>query len=190
MRQAISVGLTTLMSLTSSWPARRPARKSGLLIRSSVYLTSSAVNGSPSCHFTSLRSLMRQLRPSCEMPPLATVGTSAASSGTKTALGGDAPERAEDVEVDALIHLDMEHQRVEDGGLLRDADHDLARGLGGGFAPRPAPAPGRGGPARRPPPSGRARAGRGATAGAAGRWPCPGPRIVEAAGHVCLPHLV
>ena len=87
MRQVISVGLTTGMSRTSSWPARRPARKSGLLMSSSVNLTSSAVNGLPSCHFTSSRSLTRQLRPSSEMPPLATVGTSAASSGTRLPSG-------------------------------------------------------------------------------------------------------
>ncbi len=47
----------------------------------------------------------------------------------KITLGTDAPERAEEVPVDALIDLDMRHQRVEHRRLLRDADDHLARRL-------------------------------------------------------------
>ena len=75
------------MSLTSSCPARLAAGKSWLLIRSIVYFTSSAVNDAPSCQVTPLRSFSLQLRPSGETPPLATVGTSETSSGTKWPAG-------------------------------------------------------------------------------------------------------
>jgi hypothetical protein len=46
----------------------------------------------------------------------------------------DVPQWAEYVPMDALIHLDMWHQRVEYRRLLRQADNDLAgRFAGGGF---------------------------------------------------------
>src|SRR5437016_3820135 len=65
------------MSLTSSCPALRAAANFGLLTRSRLNFTSSAVKGVPSCHLTLLRSLMRQLSPSAEMPPFSMLGISA-----------------------------------------------------------------------------------------------------------------
>ena len=87
MRQEISCGPLTTMSLTSAWPMRVRALKPGALISSSVYLTSSAVKGVPSCQVTPSRSLTFQARPPSEMPPLASVGTSTARSGMRLPLG-------------------------------------------------------------------------------------------------------
>ena len=67
MRQWISVGDTTVISRTRSWPARRPLRKLGETISSRVYFTSSAVKGLPSCHLTSSRSLTFHCKPSAEI---------------------------------------------------------------------------------------------------------------------------
>ena len=50
--------------------------------------------------------------------------------GDQVAVGTGPPERAEQVEVDALVDLDVQHQGIEDRGLLREADHRLAGGLG------------------------------------------------------------
>src|SRR5258708_29445832 len=83
----MSVGLTTLMSRTSSCPARRADLKLGLTRSSIENLTSSAVKDAPSCHLTPLRSLIVQLSPSAEIPPFATVGISAASCGVKLPSG-------------------------------------------------------------------------------------------------------
>ncbi len=87
MCQTSSVGLLISIFLTSSWPWRLPARKSGLFKSSIEYLTSSAVKGAPSCHLTPSRSLIVQVRPSAETPPFSTVGTSFASCGMKLPLG-------------------------------------------------------------------------------------------------------
>ncbi len=51
--------------------------------------------------------------------------------GDEVALGVAPPERAEQVEIDRLVDLDMDQQRVEDRGFLGQADHRLARGLRG-----------------------------------------------------------
>ena len=44
----------------------------------------------------------------------------------EVALGIDQPQRAEDVEVDAVVDLDVRPHRVEDRRLLRDPHDDLA----------------------------------------------------------------
>jgi hypothetical protein len=57
----------------------------GLLIASTVNLTSADVNGTPSCHFTPSRSFhVTSIPPSARSrtPPLSSDGTSAARSGT------------------------------------------------------------------------------------------------------------
>src|SRR6478609_1094255 len=109
------------MSFTRLWPTRLRARKSGLLISSSENLTSSAVNDVPSCHFTALRSLIFQVRPSAESPPFSIVGT-------ELAIGIDEPERREHLPPDALIDFDARHQGMKDRRLLRQRrDHLPAR---------------------------------------------------------------
>ena len=120
------------MSVTSSCPLRLNARKCGLLISSSVNFTSSALNGCAVVPGDAGAQLDRAIpaRPRrCRHSP--SVGTSAASCGMKLPLGIDVPQWAEHVPMDALIHLDMRHQRVEHRRLLRQADDDLAGGLGG-----------------------------------------------------------
>ena len=52
--------------------------------------TSAEVNGVPSCHVTPGRSLIDQVSPSADRPPLATVGTSSASCGSISPLGATA----------------------------------------------------------------------------------------------------
>src|SRR6266581_3580637 len=75
MRQWISSGATILMSLTKLWPTRLRARKLVSLIRSRENFTSSAEKAVPSCHFTSVRSLIFQVRPSADRPPFSRVGS-------------------------------------------------------------------------------------------------------------------
>ncbi|CAD7047071.1 hypothetical protein RHAB21_03760 [Pseudorhizobium halotolerans] len=47
-------------------------------------------------------------------------------AGRERAVRSNAEQRVEKREVNAVIHLDARHQRVEDRGLLREADHDAA----------------------------------------------------------------
>jgi hypothetical protein len=54
---------------------------------SKVNLTSSAVNGWPSDQVTPSRSLKVTVRPSSESPPFSTLGSSAASTGSKLPSG-------------------------------------------------------------------------------------------------------
>lgn len=49
--------------------------------------TSAEVNGVPSCHLTPGRSLMDQVSPSADKPPLATVGISSARRGSISPVG-------------------------------------------------------------------------------------------------------
>ena len=72
--------------------------------------------------------------------PLQAVGRNAAvfkrrdlgdEIGLEAALFIHAPERAEEIEIDALIHLDMGEQRQEDRRFLRETDHRLSGRFGG-----------------------------------------------------------
>ena len=97
-----------------------------LLIRSSVNFTSSAVNAVPSCQVTPWRSLMRQFQPVLRDAAVADGGNLSGQLWNEIATGIDVPKRAEYVPVNALIDLDMWHQRIEHRRFLRQADNDLA----------------------------------------------------------------
>ncbi len=62
MVHLIEVGDSTSILETSSWPTRLALRNVGSLMRSRVNLTSSAVNGVPSCQTTSPRRLNVNVR--------------------------------------------------------------------------------------------------------------------------------
>ena len=104
----------------------RQLRNLGLVMSSRVNLTSSAVNGAPSCQRTSSRRRIRHLRPSSEMPPFFWLGTSVARFGWTTPLRIDAEQSIEQREMNAIIDLDLRHQGIEDGGLLGEPDDDAA----------------------------------------------------------------
>ena len=65
------------------------ARVAGSAAYSQVKTTSSAVNGLPSCQCTPFFSLTVTERPSRATMPFCTVGTSAASTGTKLPSGSN-----------------------------------------------------------------------------------------------------
>ena len=85
MTTVCSSGVST--DSTLSWPVRERTATSGFMIVSQVNWTSRAVNGSPSCHLASSRSVNVQVSPSSEMPPFSTVGTSVARLGTNVPSG-------------------------------------------------------------------------------------------------------
>ena len=67
-----------------------------------IELDVSAVNGAPSCHFTPGRSLIFQLRPSARDAAVLDRRHLGRELRRELALGVDAPERAEEIQVDAL----------------------------------------------------------------------------------------
>ena len=75
------------MSAIWSKPTVENAVTFGFMIVFQVKMTSRAVNGAPSCHFTPGRSLTVNTVPSFEMPPFFCVGISRARFGTKLPFG-------------------------------------------------------------------------------------------------------
>ena len=78
------------MLSTRLWPARLLAGKSVAVMLWIENATSAEVKGVPSCHLTPGRSLIDQVSPSSDKPPLATVGTSSAKRGSISPLGATA----------------------------------------------------------------------------------------------------